>query len=129
MAIVLFDGVCNLCDTAVQFIIQRDKANYFKFASLQSEMGQKFLKKYTLPVQNFDSFVLIENDKIYQRSSAALRVAYNLKGWSWAYYFGIIFPKFFRDFIYNIIAKNRYIVFGKKESCMLPTLALKEKFL
>ena len=127
--IILFDGVCNLCNSAVRFVIKHDKKNVFRFASLQSGAGQKFLDQYNLPVNELNSFILIENNKAYSRSTAALRVAKKLNGIvSWLYGF-IIIPKIFRDSIYNWIAGNRYKWFGKKEECMIPTAELKARFL
>lgn len=126
--IILFDGVCNLCNSSVQFIIKRDTAGYFKFASLQSESGQTLLKKCGLN-NNLNSFVLIENNKVYLKSSAALRVCSKLgTGWRILSIFRFL-PPFIRDFLYDIVAKNRYKWFGKEESCMLPLPEWKERFL
>jgi len=126
--VILFDGVCNLCDQSVQFILKRDPQGYFKFASFQNEAGQKLLKRYSLSTE-LNSFVLIENDKIYIKSSAALRVCRNLKGaWKMLSVLQII-PPILRDFFYDIVAKNRYDWFGKKESCMLPSPEWKKRFL
>ena len=128
-SIILFDGVCNLCNSAVQFTITRDKKNYFSFASLQSAQGQKILSQHNLPVNDIKSFVLIENGKPYTRSTGALKVAKKLKGlWPLLYSF-IIIPKFIRDSIYKWIAGNRYKWFGKKNECMIPTAELKARFL
>jgi len=126
--VVLFDGVCNLCSGSVQFILKRDKNNLFQFASLQSKPGQEYLKKFNLPADTFNSFVLVEGDNIYTRSTAALRIAKNLKGWKWLYAFRIV-PKFIRDAVYNLIAKNRYRWFGKKNECWIPTPDLRARFL
>jgi len=127
--IILFDGVCNLCNKSVQFVIEHDEQNYFKFASLQSNFGQTFLKENKLNQTNFDSIIYIEDDKYYTKSSAALKIAKHLdKNISWLNYFSVV-PKPIRDFFYNIIAKNRYKFFGKQESCWLPTKELKAKFL
>ena len=127
--IILFDGVCNLCNGAVQFIIKHDKKDKFKFAPLQSEFGQNQLVKYQLNRTSMDTFVYLSKGKAYTKSTAALKIAKELrKGWQLFYGF-IIIPKFIRDWFYNRIAKNRYKLFGRKESCMLPTPELKEKFL
>jgi predicted DCC family thiol-disulfide oxidoreductase YuxK len=127
--IVLFDGVCNLCNGAVQFIIRHDKKNIFMFASLQSEVGRKILEQYNFPLDELNSFILIENNKAYTRSTGALRVAKKLNGlWPLLYGF-IIIPKFIRDSIYNRVAGNRYKWFGKKDACMIPTPELKARFL
>ncbi|MDZ4757308.1 MAG: thiol-disulfide oxidoreductase DCC family protein [Bacteroidota bacterium] len=127
--IILFDGVCNLCNTMVQFVIKRDPKAKFKFASLQSESGQAILKKFNLPVNDFNSFVYIQGEQCYLRSSAALRVAKELGGAWKLFYAFIIIPKFIRDFFYNMIAKRRYSMFGKQDSCMIPTSELKSRFL
>jgi predicted DCC family thiol-disulfide oxidoreductase YuxK len=126
--IILFDGVCNLCNNSVQFIIKRDSAGYFKFASLQSETGQTLLKKHHLNT-DLNSFVLIENETAYVKSSAALRVCSKLSGvWRILSIFRIL-PPFIRDLGYDYVAKNRYKWFGKKESCMLPLPEWKQRFL
>ena len=127
--VILFDGICNLCSGAVQFIIKRDPKKHFRFASLQSKFGEEVMKHFGLPVNQFNSFILLENGKIYTRSTAALKVAKKLKGaWSLAYGF-IIIPYFIRDAVYNLIARNRYKWFGKKEECWIPTSELKSLFL
>ncbi|MEO8406188.1 MAG: thiol-disulfide oxidoreductase DCC family protein [Chitinophagaceae bacterium] len=127
--IVLFDGVCNLCNRAVQFILRHDKQKKFLFGSLQGQTGQELLSKFNLPTQQLNSFVLIEDDKAYTRSTAVLRMLKNLGGgWSLLYAFMII-PAFIRNGTYNWIARNRYKWFGKKEECWVPTPELKERFL
>ena len=127
--IVLFDGVCNLCNNSVQFIIKRDRKKQFRFASLQGNFGQKFLKKHNLPADNFNSFILLEDEKVYTRSAGALRMLKHLGGgWSLFYAF-MILPKFIRDVVYNWVARNRYKWFGKQDACMIPTPELKERFL
>ncbi len=128
-SIVLFDGVCNLCNNAVQFIIKHDSDGHFLFASLQSAIGQELLRKYQLPTQNFDTFILVEKKDCYDKSTAALRIAKKLQGfWKWSYVFMIV-PKCIRDALYTRIAKNRYKWFGKKEQCWLPSVELKQRFL
>lgn len=127
--LILFDGVCNLCNGSVQFIIKHDKENQFLFSSLQSEAAQVYLQKFNLSQNTFNSFILIEGDKVYMRSSGALRVLKHLgSGWKLLYAF-IIVPKFIRDGVYNFISKNRYKWFGKKDACWIPTTELKSKFL
>nr|WP_259545673.1 thiol-disulfide oxidoreductase DCC family protein [Heyndrickxia oleronia] len=126
--IILFDGVCNFCNGSVQFIIKRDQNKYFKFASLQSEVGAKLLMEYGVN-SSLDSFVLIEDGKLYTKSEAALRVCRSLNGlWKWGYAFRII-PLPIRNLIYDIIAKNRYRWFGKRDSCMIPSKEDQERFL
>ncbi|MEP6926237.1 MAG: thiol-disulfide oxidoreductase DCC family protein [Ginsengibacter sp.] len=128
-SIILFDGVCNLCNAAVQFVIRRDNTNHFLFASLQSEEGKKILTGNNLPVSEMNSFILLENGKVYDRSTAALKVVRKLKGlWRFLYGF-IIVPKFMRDAIYQVVSKNRYQWFGKKDECMIPTPDLIARFL
>lgn len=127
--IILFDGVCNLCNHSVQFVIERDKQKKFKFSSLQSPFGQKILKENKLNTNDFSSFLYLENGNIHTKSSASLRVAKELSGIIKVFYIFIIIPKPIRDFFYSIIAKNRYKWFGKEDSCWLPTPDLKERFI
>lgn len=127
--IILFDGVCNLCNSSVNFVIRHDKKNLFKFAALQSDVGASLIQKYGIDTSETDSIILIENNKAYVKSTAALRVARHLnKGYPLFYAFMII-PNFIRNWVYDYIAKNRYKWYGKKDSCMIPTPELKEKFL
>lgn len=127
-SIILFDGVCNLCSGAVQFVIKRDPAAKFKFASLQSEFGQQQLKRFGLDPHSLHSIILIQGDKFYERSDAALRIARQLNGGWPLFYAFIIVPRFIRDGIYNLIGRNRYKLFGKKEACWIPTPELKSRF-
>jgi predicted DCC family thiol-disulfide oxidoreductase YuxK len=127
--IILFDGVCNLCSGMVIFTIKRDPQAKIKYASLQSQSGQALLKKFNLPVNDFNSFVFVVGDTYYRRSSATLRVLKEL-GWFWRLFFVfIIVPPFIRDFVYAVISNNRYRVFGKKEFCMTPSPEIKQRFL
>ena len=127
--VVLFDGVCNFCNGSVNFILRQDRKGIFRFAALQSEAGQEILDQYGLANESFDSFILVEKGKIYQRSTAALKVFNKLSWyWKWTQLFFII-PPFIRNMVYDFIARNRYKWFGKKESCMLPSPAVKERFL
>jgi predicted DCC family thiol-disulfide oxidoreductase YuxK len=127
--IILFDGVCNLCNRTVQFIIKRDKKNKFKFAALQSNFGQGQLSKYQINRETCDTVVYIRKKKAFVKSTAALYISKELKrGWQILFVF-IIFPLFIRDWFYDIIAKNRYKMFGKKETCTVPTPELRAKFL
>jgi predicted DCC family thiol-disulfide oxidoreductase YuxK len=127
--IILFDGVCNFCNGAINFVLRQDKKGIFRFAALQSQAGQKLLQQHNLSTKEFDSFVLIDNGKIYKKSAASLRVMNRLP-WYWkeAQLFRII-PAAFRDAIYDFIAKNRYKWFGKKEQCMVPTPEIRNRFL
>ena len=126
--VVLFDGVCNFCNASVNFLIRQDKRDVFRFAPLQSEYGQKLLESHQLPKQ-LDSFVLIDSGKVYKSSTAGLRLYNKLPWyWKWTQVFWIV-PRFIRDGVYNFIARNRYRWFGKKESCMIPSPAVKSRFL
>ena len=127
--IILFDGVCNLCNNAVQFVIKHDPSDKFMFAALQSETGQQLLQQYNLPTAGFDSFVFIQNEKVFLKSTAALQVAKQLSGPIKLLYGFIIVPAFIRNTVYAFVAKNRYKWFGKKDSCMIPSASLKAKFL
>jgi|SRR5690606_17790836 len=128
--IVLFDGVCNLCNSSVNFIIERDKNDVFRFASLQSEIGKKLVSDRGLDPNELDSVILIEPGiAYYRKSSAALQIGRHLSGgYSLLKYFSLL-PESFRDGIYNLVAKNRYKWFGKEDSCSIPTPELKAKFL
>ncbi len=128
--IILFDGVCNLCNSAVQFVIQHDKNDVFRFVALQSELGQEILKHIGINSKNIDSIILYEPGvAYYYKSKAALEIAKNLGGF---FHFGTVFkiiPTGISNQLYDYIAKNRYKWYGKKESCMIPTVELKSKFL
>lgn len=126
--IIVFDGVCNLCSGSVQFILKRDKEKKFLFAPLQSGYGQDLLRRFHLPTDVFNSFILFQDEQIFTRSTAALKMFEQLKGWGWVKIFWIV-PKFIRDGVYNLIAKNRYKWFGKKDECWVPTPELKARFL
>lgn len=127
--IVLFDGLCNLCSSSVQFIITHDPKNRFRFASLQSDFGQKILHENHLSATDLNSFILYENGKIYTRSTGALKVAKQLSG-PWKLLSGfLILPPFLRDGIYNLVSRNRYKWFGKKSSCWLPSKSLNSRFI
>lgn len=127
--IILFDGVCNLCGKLVQFIIKRDPLAKFRFASLQSETGQKLLKHFQLKTDAINTFVYICGGSYYLKSEAVLRVLKELKG-GWKYgYICMVLPRFFRDFIYNLTARSRYRIFGKQDSCMVPSPGIRDRFL
>lgn len=127
--IILFDGVCNFCNSMVNFIIRQDKKNIFRFAALQSGTGQELLKQHKIDWKANDSFVVIESGRAYQKSDAALKLYNQLPWyWKWSQIFWIV-PKFLRDAVYNFIAKNRYSWFGKKNECIIPTPEIKAKFL
>lgn len=126
--VIFFDGVCNLCNASVQFVIEHDQRNYFKFSALQGEYAAEILPQFKVNPGSLNSTLLLEEGKLYTKSSSALRVAKKLNGiWPLLYGF-IIIPKFIRDWVYDIIAKNRYKWWGKQESCWIPTPELKDKF-
>lgn len=127
--ILLFDGVCNLCNGTVQFILRADRKQVFRFASLQSEIGQQLLHTAAYHGPPLDSVVLIKDQKVFTHSEAVLEIA-RLLGGGWALLYGFkVIPKAWRDRIYTWIAQNRYRWFGKKEQCMIPSPELKERFL
>jgi len=127
--IILFDGICNLCNGFVQFVIKRDTEKRFKFASLQSDFGQDFLKKHGLDAIKYSSFILLEGENYYTQSTATLRIMKALPSMRFTGKLLQYCPRVIRDFFYRLIAKNRYLLFGKKEKCLLPTPELKERFL
>lgn len=127
--ILLFDGVCNYCNSMTNFIIRQDKKKVFRFSPLQSSFGQRILKENDLPMDVFESFILLDRGKLYKKSTAGLR-AYNKLPWYWKWtQLFWIFPRFIRDWVYGIFAKNRYKWWGKREECMMPTPELRERFL
>ena len=127
--LILFDGVCNFCNSSVNFIIKNDKTDHFRFLPLQSERGKKIVAEYNLDPENLQTVILLEQGRIYTRSTAALRIARKLSGgWKLMYGF-VIVPSVVRDFFYNIIARNRYKWWGQRGSCMIPTPEVKRKFL
>ena len=128
--IILFDGVCNLCNSSVQFIIKRDKKDIFRFAALQSDIGQELVRKRGIDTSMVDSIILIQPEVAYYvKSDAALRIARSLSGLWPALWIFLWLPSGLRDLVYDLVAKNRYKVFGKRDACMIPTPELKEKFL
>ncbi|MGE7910074.1 thiol-disulfide oxidoreductase DCC family protein [Lysinibacillus xylanilyticus] len=126
--IILFDGVCNFCDSSVQFIIKYDQAAYFQFASIQSDAGQALLAQYEVP-ENIDSVILIEQGKVYFESTAALKICRRLDSFWPVCYIFVIIPSFIRNKMYRLFAKNRYRLFGRKEVCLLPTPSQRKRFL
>lgn len=127
--IILFDGVCNLCNSTVNFIIDRDSKDIFRFAALQSMIGQKLLTENGISVVDMNSVILLKEGKVFQKSTAALEIARELDSVYSYFYILIYIPVPIRDFFYDLIAKNRYTIFGKKDSCRLPTPDLQKKFL
>ena len=127
-AIVVFDGVCNFCNSSINFIIKNDRKDVFRFAAFQSEAGEELSKKYHFKFDDPDTIILIEDGKVYERSDAVLRVLRHI-GIYKILYLNIIVPRSIRDFFYKLIAKNRYKLFGKKDSCMVPSKEVRNKFL
>ena len=128
-SIILFDGVCNFCNYWVNFTIDRDEKDLYKFAALQSEEGQILLKQHSINPTDFETFVLIRGEYVFTKSRAALTISKTLSGPIKMLYPSILLPKFFRDFIYDLVSKNRYKLFGKRDVCRIPTEAEKTKFL
>lgn len=127
--VVFFDGVCNLCNGAVQQLIELDRNNVLKFSSLQSDLGQKVLAENQMSTQEFESILYLKDGELYQQSDAVIEILQDLgKQWRWLHIIKII-PTFIRNKMYQIIAKNRYQWFGKQESCWLPTPELRQKFI
>ena len=128
-ATILFDGVCNLCNASVNFVIDRDPDRYFRFGALQSDEGKQLLETNSIPEHYLDSIILIENGAVFRESDAALRIARKLTGaWPILYYFRWI-PRWIRDGIYGWIAANRYKWFGRRDVCRIPTPDLQERFI
>lgn len=127
--IILYDGLCRLCNGTVDYIIERDKNNVYFFASLQSDVGQKYLEKFNLPLHDFDTFVLIDEDTFHTSSTAALMVAKDLSGWVRFLHPLIYIPQCIRDMFYRLIAKSRYSLFAKFDTCKMPTQKNKHKYL
>ncbi|MEX2528178.1 MAG: thiol-disulfide oxidoreductase DCC family protein [Gemmatimonadota bacterium] len=127
--ILLFDGVCNLCTASVRWVLPRDPDGNFRFASLQSEVGRKLLLDAGGNPEELDSVVLLEGGRLWERSTAALRVARKLKApWPLLYAF-ILVPRPIRDWVYDLVARHRYRIFGRKEECMIPEPGVQERFL
>ena len=127
--VILFDGICNLCNRYVQFVIKHDKKNMYKFASLQSTLGSGILRRFALPENNFKTILLVEDNKLFTKSTAILRVAKNLNGIYKAAAILFVIPKPVRDFFYMLVSKNRHRFFKMKNSCLFPYAVLKEKFI
>ena len=128
--IILFDGVCNLCNSAVQYVIKHDKNDIFRFVALQSVLGEKIARHIGVDTSKTDSMVLYEPKvAYYTKAQAALTIANELGGWVSLLSVFSIFPNALQNLGYDFVAKNRYKWYGKKESCMMPTPELKAKFL
>jgi predicted DCC family thiol-disulfide oxidoreductase YuxK len=128
-AIIIFDGECNLCERAVQFIIPRDPQKRFRFAANQSEVGQRLLEPYHFSKDQINTIILIRDERLYTKSDAVLQVTRKLSGFWPILYSFVVIPKAIRDPIYQWIARNRYKWFGKKDHCMMPSPDIKSRFL
>lgn len=127
--VLLFDGVCNLCNASVQWVIRHDPKAIFRFASLQSEAGQALLQKFNLPTDELNTVVLVDGGKVHTRSDVPIQVGKKLGGWWYLLQMFFIIPRPLRNAVYDWIARNRYRWFGKKEECWLPTPELRVRFL
>ena len=126
---MLFDGVCNFCNASINFVIEHDKSGYFKFAPLQSEIGEELIAEHRIDTIETDSVILVDSGRVFTHSNAALGIAKHLDGiWSWASVFKAI-PRPIRDLAYKFIARNRYRLFGRREACMVPTPEVRARFL
>jgi predicted DCC family thiol-disulfide oxidoreductase YuxK len=127
--VVLFDGVCNFCNASVNFLLDHDRDRRLKFCAMQSEAGQAILAWAGLPRDRFDSLGFVERGRVYTRSTAVLRIARHLP-WPWRLgAFGLLVPPFLRDWLYDRLAQNRYALFGRTESCKMPTPEIASRFL
>jgi predicted DCC family thiol-disulfide oxidoreductase YuxK len=127
--IVIFDGYCNFCSNSVRFIIKRDPKGHFRFAASQTPAGQAIVERHRLGRLAQHSIILLEKGRVYQQSTAALRIARHLtKGW-WLFYGFIIIPRGIRDYLYDLIARNRYRIFGMREQCFVPDPGERDRFL
>jgi predicted DCC family thiol-disulfide oxidoreductase YuxK len=126
--LVLFDGVCNLCNRAVRYIIERDRKDLFRFASLQSDIALKIRRDHSIP-ENTDSMIYFRKGSVFTRSTAALKIAGDLGGRYCLFNIFIIVPRPLRDLLYDLIARNRYNWFGKTETCQMPDHSVKRKFI
>ena len=129
MPVILFDGVCNFCNRTVNIILEHDKAANFQFAASQSIGGIGVLQKFNLNQNSAASVILIDNDKVYIKTDAVIQIATHMNGWP-RLFIGLKFiPKFIRDFGYDLVAKNRYALFGKRETCRIPDESIRHRFL
>lgn len=127
--VIFFDGVCNLCNASINYVIDHDPKGYFKLCAIQSEKGEDFLKNYNLTPKEVKTVILFENNRLYTRSVAALKIAKRLKGPVKLTWIFILVPRFLRDPVYNYIARNRYRWFGKREQCRVPTPEIRNRFI
>ena len=127
--ILLFDGVCNLCNASVQWVLNHDRKGQFRFAALQSELGQQYLQQHGFDSAHFDTVIGAVGERLFLRSDAPLEIVRRIGGfWQLLYFFKIL-PRPIRDALYNFVARNRYRWFGRREECMLPRPEWKDRFL
>ena len=127
--IIIFDGVCNLCNSAVNFIIKRDSKAVFKFVPLQSKVAQELMLRHQVQELGTDTFILIKNGQCFVRTNAALEVAKDLDGFCFLFRVFKLVPTVIRDYFYNLLAKKRYSLFGNQEQCMVPSNEVRKRFL
>lgn len=127
--IVIFDGVCNFCNGAVNFIIRRDPNALFSFTPMQSESGKWLIDEHHAPMVGVDTFLLIKNGQCFDRTDAALEICRDLTGFWFLFRIFKILPRSFRDFFYRLFARNRYKLFGRREECMIPSPEVRDRFI
>lgn len=127
--IILFDGVCNLCNSSINFIIKHDPKRIFRYAAMQSGTGRKLKAQFKIQNDDPDTVILVKNNEVYEKSDAVFKILSKLPGAFKMLYLFIFLPRFIRDFFYDLIAANRYKFFGKKDTCMIPAPEIKELFL
>jgi predicted DCC family thiol-disulfide oxidoreductase YuxK len=129
MPIILFDGVCNFCNRTVNIILKFDQDVHFQFAPSQSTAGINILHQFKLDQKTSASVILIDNEKVYTKTDAVIQIATHLKGWPRLFSFIKFIPRPIRDFAYDLVAKNRYALFGKRETCRIPEESIRHRFL
>ena len=129
MPIILFDGVCNFCNRTINIILKYDKDAYFQFAPSQSNAAMGIMQQFGLEQQAITSVILIDNEKVYTKTDAVIQIATHLNGWPKIFRFIKLIPKPIRNFGYELIANNRYRLFGKKAACMVPDASIRDRFL
>ena len=129
MPIILFDGICNFCNRTINIILKYDTQAYFQFAPSQSTAGKDILQQFKLDQKASASVILIDNEKVYTKTDAVILIATHLKGWPRLFRLLKFIPKPIRDFGYDLIAKNRYAIFGERETCRIPEESIRHRFL
>ena len=129
MPIILFDGVCNFCNRTINIILKYDDQAYFQFAASQSSAAMGIMQAFNLDEKAISSVILIEQEKVFTKTDAVIQIATQLSGWPSLFRFLKFIPKPFRDFGYDLIANNRYRLFGKKDNCMIPDASIRHRFL